>query len=81
MKILFIISFITIAFSYAILSSATTILYKNRSTSELNYIQRNILYGRATFGERFSLFMRTLLSSFIFPFIYIISALVAWFFG
>lgn len=78
------ISFGTIALIYSVLASTTTIFYRNKSTEELSHSQRNVLYGRATLGDRFGLFFGNLLSSLIFPPVYITATLItliAWLFS
>jgi len=76
----FIISFGVIALIYAILAATTKIFYKNKSVAELSLLERNILYGRATFGDRILLFGSNLFASYASPPIYITSGLITFIF-
>lgn len=73
---IFMISFGAIALVYAILAATTTIFYKNKSTEELSHYERNILYRRATIGDRIALFFGNLLLSFVAPAIYVTAGLI-----
>ena len=73
---IFIVSFVVIAFAYAILAAITTIFYSNKSTEELSHYERNALYGRATIADRFALCFSNLLASFVAPAVYIIAGLI-----
>ena len=76
MQIVFAISFVVFALLYAVLAATTTIFYRNKPAEELSHFERNVLYGRATFGNRLSLFFVNLLTSFMFPPIYILAGLI-----
>ncbi len=72
----FLISFGFVAFIYAILAATTTIFYRNKLTEELSHYERNVIYGRATIGNRIALFFGNLLSSFVAPPVYILAGLI-----
>lgn len=74
-KFIFLISFSCFAFVYAMIAATTTIFYKNKAIMDLSHLERNILYGRATLGDRAFLFGSNLLASVIAPPIYILAVL------
>ena len=74
--VIFLISFISIAIIYAVISSSTKILYKNKPIDSLSLCEINILRGKSKLSERITLFFINLFSSIIFPPIYILSLLI-----
>ena len=53
----------------------TSLFYKNKSTIDLSHLERNILFGKASLGDRVFLFGTNLLASAIAPPIYILAGL------
>lgn len=80
---IFIMSFISVAFIYAILAATTKIFYKNKPITELSLVQLKILNGEATVGIRISTFLMNFISSIVAPPIYILAGIITlifWFF-
>jgi hypothetical protein len=76
----FFISFVGVAFIYAIGGSFTKIFYRNKSIADLSHLERNVLYDRATIGNRLALFAANLFSSIIAPPIYILAGVITFIF-
>ncbi|MCK5604511.1 hypothetical protein KAR91_21660 [Candidatus Pacearchaeota archaeon] len=72
----FFISFVGVAFIYAITGAFTKIFYKNKSIADLSHFERNVLYDRATIGNRIALFVTNLFSSIIAPPVYILAGII-----
>lgn len=73
---LFLISFVAVALIYAILAATTTMFYRNKEVTELSHLERNVLYGRATIGDRFLLFFGNILASYAALPVYILAGLI-----
>jgi len=72
-----IISFIIVASIYAFLAAFTKIFYTNKPVENLSHLERNVLYDRASVGDRATLFITNLFSSFISPPVYILAIVLA----
>jgi hypothetical protein len=67
-------AFILVAFVYAILSAFTSIFYKKKKENEYSWVENQIRTGKATFGQRVTLFWHSLFGSIVVLNCYIVAA-------
>ena len=73
----FVISFIIVAFIYAFLAAFTTILYRGKTDLDLSMLEMKILDGDASFGERIKVFIMNFFSSVYAPPVYILALIIS----
>lgn len=74
--VIFIFSFVLVAFGYAFLVAFTRLYYKNKRSSELSYVENQIKTGKASFGQRITLFWASVFSSLVVPYCYLLAAVL-----
>jgi ABC-type sugar transport system permease subunit len=65
LAIIFLTAFVIVAFCYAYLVSFTRWFYKNQRDAELSHVEKLIKTGRATFGQRVTLFWESVFGSIV----------------
>jgi hypothetical protein len=76
MKTVFALTFLATAVLYSLLSAMSGVLHQGKNTEDLSHLERQVLYGRATIGERLKLFTLNIFASIFFLPAYILAALV-----
>jgi len=69
-------AFVATSFVYALLAATTTIFYRNKPIRELSVTELGILHGKASVGEKITVFFSNLFSSIIAPPVYIIAIVI-----
>ena len=63
--IIFVTAFIVVAFIYAFLAAFTSFLYRKMPEAECSYVEKLIRSGKATFGQRVTLFWHSVFGSLV----------------
>lgn len=69
-------AFLVVAAIYSLIAAFSSVFYKNKETSELNTLERDILYGRATIGTRLGVLFKNLLMSIMAPQVHIVAGVI-----
>jgi len=76
LAIIFLTAFIVAAFIYAFLAAFTSIFYRNMPEVECSYVEKLIRSGKATFGQRVTMFWHSVFASLVVSQCYIAAAVV-----
>lgn len=76
LAVIFLTSFVVVAFCYAYLASFTGSFYKNKPEAECSHVEKMIRSGKATFGQRVSLFWQSVFGSIVVLNCYIAAAVL-----
>lgn len=63
--VIFATAFIIVAFVYAFLAAFTSLLYRKIPEAECSYVEKLIRSGKATFGQRVTLFWHSVFGSLV----------------
>jgi len=81
--VIFATAFIIVAFIYAFLAAFTSLLYRKMPEAECSYVEKMIRSGKATFGQRVTLFWHNVFGSLVVFQCYLAAAVLTgiyWFF-
>ena len=76
LAIIFLMAFIAAGFIYAFLAAFTSIFYRNMPEVECSYVEKLIRSGKATFGQRVTLFWHSVFASLVVSQCYIAAAVL-----
>ncbi len=65
LAVIFLTAFIIVAFIYAFLAAFTSIFYRKVPEAECSYVEKLIRSGKATFGQRVTLFWHSVFGSLV----------------
>lgn len=65
LAVIYLTAFVIVAFCYAYLAAFTASLYKNKREVECSYAEQMIKSGKATFGQRVTLFWHSVFGSIV----------------
>ncbi|MBT8328179.1 MAG: hypothetical protein KJO60_01670 [Desulfofustis sp.] len=74
LAIIFVTAFIVVAFVYAFLAAFTSFFYRKMPEAECSYVEKLIRSGKATFGQRVTLFWHSVFGSLVVSQCYIAAA-------
>lgn len=74
--VIFLTAFIITAFVYAFLAAFTSIFYRKMPEAECSYIEKLIKTGKASFGQRVTLFWHSVFASLVVSQCYIAAAAI-----
>lgn len=74
--IIFATAFIIVAFIYAFLAAFTSLLYRKIPEAECSHVEKLIRSGKATFGQRVTLFWHSVFGSLVVSQCYLAAALL-----
>jgi len=77
LAVIFLTAFIIVAFIYAFLAAFTAVLYKKKPEAQCSYVEKMIRSGKATFGQRVTLFWHSVFGSLVVLPCYIYAAILA----
>ena len=63
--IIYVTAFIVVAFIYAFLAAFTSLFYRKVPEAECSYVEKLIRSGKATFGQRVTLFWHSVFGSLV----------------
>ena len=63
--IIYVTAFIAVAFIYAFLAAFTSFFYRKMPEAECSYVEKLIRSGKATFGQRVTLFWHSVFGSLV----------------
>lgn len=76
LAIIFVTTFVVVAFVYAFLAAFTSLLYRKMPEAECSYVEKLIRSGKATFGQRVTLFWHSVFGSLVVLRCYIAAAVL-----
>jgi hypothetical protein len=76
LAVIFLTAFIVTAFVYAFLAAFTSIFYRNMPEAECSYTEKLIKSGKASFGQRVTLFWHSVFASLVVLKCYIAAAAI-----
>ncbi len=76
LAVIFLTAFIVTAFGYAFLAAFTAIFYRNTPEVECSYVEKLIKSGKASFGQRVTLFWHSVFASLVVSQCYIAAAVL-----
>jgi len=76
LAVTFLTAFIIVAFCYAYMAAFTATFYKNKREVECSWVEKMIRSGKATFGQRVTLFWHSVFGSIVVLNCYIAAAVL-----
>ena len=76
LAMIYLTAFIIVAFVYAFLAAFTSLFYKKKREAECSYVEKLIRTGKASFGQRVTLFWHSVFGSLVVLQCYIYAAVI-----